>query len=189
MKARLRLLRDTAEQNEKKTKRDRKLKKRIETIKGDADWMAEEVENEFIRRDMQAMEKRMLTIEQRQQDAAYLKQSKQLVSEVRAQNARKQRDDLNFRLEAAYDQQQTEWERRRQLTEQGRKHAAWYKSVSSLAAQEFSSRNSELRQMAVAEEETRRWLVKEDRDQFLDALAIEEQRLKEVRCHQRMALA
>jgi len=181
MKARLRLLRDTAEHNEKKAKRNKELKAKIETIKTDAEWVAEEVENEFVRRDMQNMEKRMLTIEQKQQDAAYLAQSKKLVSQTRAENAQKQRDDLAYRLEAAYGQQQAEWEKRRNLAEAGRKRAAWYKSVSSLAAREFESRISEMKQMGVAEEETRRYMVKEDREQFLDALAIEEQRLKEAR--------
>lgn len=180
MKARLRLLRDTAEHNEKKAARNRELKSSREAIQGDADWQREVLEQEFMRRDFTQMEKRVLASQQRNVTKARLAQSRRLIEDSRIAAASKKREDARTHLDAAYEEQQKDWERRRLMAESKRAHAKWYQEAASFAAKEFADRTSEMRLMGIAEEETRNWMIKERAEHFKDALAFEEQRLKEV---------
>jgi len=180
MKARLRLLRDTAEQNERKAARNRELKSSRDAIQGDADWQREALEQEFMRRDFTHMEKRVVASQQRNTTKARLAQSRRLVEDSRAATASKKREDTQCKLDAAYAEQQREWERRRAMAYSKRAHAKWYQEAASAAAKEFADRTSEMRLMGMAEEETRSWMINERAEHFKDALAFEEQRLKEV---------
>lgn len=181
LKARVRLIRDTALQNERKLRRERKLRTQRETVQGDAHWMRETLEQEFMKRDMENAEKKEHAAEMKKQNIAYRNQSKQILREQKAETARKKREEIQYRLDAAYDQQQRDWERRKHMADEKRKHTEWYKEMSSMAAKEFADRTSEMRNMAIAEEETRNWMIVERRYQIMDALEYEEQRLLQVR--------
>jgi len=183
LKARIRLLREVSDANEKRAAREVAKTKAREVAQGDAEWLRDTLESEYMRREMCSVEKRMLAVEQRDVTAQQLQQSKQLVAEHRLAAARRVREENTYKLGAALDQKNSDLERRRQMAEHGRRHRQWYKEVSKNAAEEFKNRVHELRGMAMAEEETRRFLVMEDSAKFVDALAFEELRLKEVRGH------
>jgi hypothetical protein len=180
LKARVRLIRDTAFQNEMKLRRERKQQVQRETIQGDAHWMRETVEQEFVRREIENTEKQKLAAEMRQQTKHYLNQSKQSVQEAKLEAARKKREEIQEKLDAAYEQKKHDWQRRKHMADEIRKHNEWYKEVSANAAKEFAERSSELRQMAIAEEETRTFMLNEKREQIMDALEYEEHRLNQV---------
>lgn len=180
LKARVRLIRDTTFQNEMKLRQERKQQVQRETIQGDANWMRETVEQEFIKRELEDAEKQRQTAEMRQQAKHYLNQSKQLILHAKTEAAQKKREDIQYKLDAAYEQKQRDWHRRKQMADEKRKHNEWYKDVSANAAKEFADRCSEMRQMAIAEEETRTMILNERRELILDALEYEEQRLNKV---------
>jgi hypothetical protein len=134
-----------------------------------------------MRRELGAMEKRMMATEQRQQRVLHIENSRKNVSELRAAEAKKQRDMLQYKLGAALDMHQHDWERKRNMAHSLKQHADWYKEMTALAAKEFASRTSEMRQMAIAEEEMRKVLVNESGERVKNALANEEERLLMVR--------
>ena len=85
IKARIRLLRETAEANEKKLRLGLEKQARHEIIQGDAEWMRDTLENEQMRREMMAAEKKSLAAEQRDVTQAQLTQSKALVANARVE--------------------------------------------------------------------------------------------------------
>ena len=180
IKSRIRLLRDVSAAKEKRLHREKEQVRARAEIAGDKEWQRDALETEFMRREMGSMEKRMLASEARDVTHHQLRQSKALVAAQRAAVASKVRAETSFKLEAAYDAKQAEYERRRELAEHGRRHRQWYKEVSANAKEEYQVRVFESRAMAAAEEETRRWMIKEESEKFKNTLAVEEQRLKEV---------
>lgn len=189
LKARVRLIRDTTFQNEMKLRQERKEQIKRETIHGDAHWMRETLEQEFIKRDLETSEKQKSAYEMRQQTKHYVNQSKKSVLDAKLQGAKKKREEIQIKLDAAYEQQKHDWERKKHNADEKRRHNEWYKEVSASAAKEFENRSSEMKLMAIAEEETRTVLLHIKREQILDALEYEEHRLNKVYLLTRFILA
>jgi hypothetical protein len=181
LKARIRLLREVTDKQEKAAARAASEAAKRAAVQGDAEWLKDTLESEYMRREMGGVEKRMLASEQRDNSHATLTQTRQLVSELRLEGARKVRETSTYKLDAAHDAAAADLARRKAMADHGRRHRQWYQEASKHAAEEYKSRVHELRAMAMAEEETRRFLVAEGAEKFLDALAFEEQRLKGIK--------
>ncbi len=155
LQARIRLLRETADHNERKAARAHELKAKNALVQGDAEWVRNSVESACLRRDIGSIERQMLAKEQKEHSVAHLEYSRKSLAETRAANADRQRREVQSKLDAAYSMQQSDWVRKRMQTESQRTHAAWYREANAQAARDFSLRLAELKGMAVAEEETR----------------------------------
>lgn len=181
MKSRIRLLRETADNQEKRAKLEKDALQKRAVVQGDAEWLKDTVESEMMRREIGWAEKKALASEQRDVSHAQLTQSKTMVASARQEGARRVREAVQYKLDAAYDQKRRDFERRRQLADAGRQRKQWYRAASAAAAKEYSSRVSELRHMSIAEEETRRWVAVERNALYRDAVEIEEQRLRDLK--------
>jgi hypothetical protein len=181
MQNRIRLLRETADNQEKRAQLEKDALKKREIVQGDAEWLKDTVESEMMRREIGGAEKKAQAAEQRDVTHAQLSQSKTLVAFARKESARRVREDVQYKLDAAYDQKRCDFERRRQLADAGRRHKQWYRDASATAAKEYNSRVSEMRHMSIAEEETRSWVAVERNELYKDAVAIEEQRLRDLK--------
>jgi len=181
IKNRLRLLQETAENKEKKAQLEREALRKRAIVQGDAEWLKDTVESEKMRREIGNAEKKALASQQRGTSHAQLTQSRSYVESVRKEGARRVREDVQYKLDAAYDMKRQDFERRRQLADAGRQHKEWYRAAAAVAAKEYNSRVSELRQMAIAEEETRHFMTMERNTHYRDSLALEEQRIRNLK--------
>jgi hypothetical protein len=181
IKNRLRLLQETAENKEKKAQLEKEALRKRAIVQGDAEWLKDTVESEKTRREIGYAEKKALASQQRGTSHAQRAQSRSFVESVRKEGARRVREDVQCKLDAAYDMKRQDFERRRQLADAGRQHKEWYRAAAAVAAKEYNSRVSELRQMAIAEEETRRFMTVERNAHYRDSLALEEQRIRNLK--------
>lgn len=180
MKARVRLLRDTADHHEKKLQIEDQRSREIDLVKSEAEWTREIVYSEFMKRRTGSTEKKKLVVEQKKLAHENIDYSRRTMAGLKAAAARKVRSDLEYRMDAAFDIKQSDIERRRENLQRSRKHAERLKEMAANSAKEFSVRMGEMKEMAAEEEYTRRFLAKEAAEKAKDSIAHEMDRLLQV---------
>lgn len=183
LRARLRLLKDTCHLNEVKARRDMAIREHRYIAQGDHDSHKEDVRMEMLRRQLTVNENVASAAEQRLLNREHREYSRRIAAESRAAAAQAVRSSMVEKSEAVREMHRDMWQARTERARHAREESRWFKNATQEHAAAFTNRLRELREMGVAEEETRLAMVYEMDAELRAALESEEAHLHDLQQH------
>ena len=145
LRARIRLLQDTAVDNEKRVRRDNKTKEIRQVVVDDALAHRDDVKNEMMRRRIIDEENKAAASEQRQLNRKNREFSRRLATDSRVAAARAVREKIAKQVETARDLHKNDWVHRTERARQARAEKEWFQRAKREHELEFSDRMRECR--------------------------------------------